>query len=224
MLVTLLRTTAAVLGAFAATAAPSHAALIDNNTYTTDTATRLDWLDLTATRGLSYDQVLEQTQPGGALDGWRHASRDDVRSFWVNAGGVAPFDGPTSGAENWVGLLHNLWGKTYSWQYSVTDVTGYAYLAQTTIAMIGEPSTTCADCMRTVYLLDNISISDSNFGDQAQLEQLNEAYRWQGQQPIGHALIRPSLAVPEPSSIALLMSGALVFGLWRTGRQAPRRA
>jgi hypothetical protein len=37
---------------------PAHATIVDNGTYTTDTITGLDWLDLTATAGQSYNSVI----------------------------------------------------------------------------------------------------------------------------------------------------------------------
>ena len=89
------------------------AGLIDNTTYTTDTVTGLDWLDLTVTRGLSYDDVVGQFSSGQLYEGWRFASRTEVWEFWTNAGGTGPFSGGAAGATNWVGQLQTLWGKTY---------------------------------------------------------------------------------------------------------------
>lgn len=195
------------------------AALVDHGTFTSDTLSGLDWLDLTITRGQSYDDVTGQMGAGQAYEGWRYASRDEVREFWADAGGLGPFTGNASGATNWVGQLQALWGKTYPFTYAVNGNT-----VQGTIAMTGDASLACATCNLTVYLLDNIDLSDSSIGDFAEAEQLNEAYRWQGQIPIGHALVRattPVLAVPEPATLALLgigVAGLVISRRERSGR------
>ena len=189
----------------------SHAALIDYGAFTTDSNTGLDWLDLTATSGKSYDDVESQMNSGLLYEGWRHANRAEVRDFWFDAGGLAPFTGIALGDINWVGRLQILWGKTYPFTYTVNGNT-----VQGTIAMTNDVSLACATCNLTVYLLDNIDISDSSLGDFAEAQQLNEAYRWQGQAPIGHALVRNSVvAVPEPTTIALFGLGIAGIAILR---------
>ena len=53
----------------------SNAALIDNGSYTTDTASRLDWLDLSITAGQTYNsaEILNS--------GWRYATNDEVEDL-----------------------------------------------------------------------------------------------------------------------------------------------
>lgn len=198
-----------------------NAMLIDNGAYTTDAATWLDWLDLTATRGLSFDDVSSQMAVGQPFAGWRFASRAEVTTFWADAGGIGPFTSEASGETDWVGRLESLWGKTYPFLYTVNG-----YRVQGTIAMTSDASLTCSACNLTVYLLDNIDISASSVGDFAEAIQLNEAYRWQGQAPIGHALIRrASIAVPEPPTLAMLLLGlaSVVPSLARGVRKKLRR-
>jgi hypothetical protein len=183
----------AIAVVLASAGAICQAALLDNGNHTSDTATGLDWLDLTVTRGQSYDQVVAQMGAGGPYEGWRHATRAEVRQFWINAGGAGPFAGAAKGETNWVGRLQALWGKTYSFLYTVPP----DYLVQGTIAMSADPSATCSLCNLTVYLLDNVNISESSVGDFAEAEQLNEAARSDGQTPIGHALVRQTVS-PYP--------------------------
>ena len=81
----------------------AHAAIVgftDNGTYTTDTFSGLDWLDVTESTNRSYDDVFGQLM-GGDFDGWRYASAAEVATFWDNAGGTAPFEGP-SGSAFWI--------------------------------------------------------------------------------------------------------------------------
>ena len=71
-----------------------NATLIDNGIFTSDTATGLDWLDLTETsgprdgepRGFSADDVLGQLGAGGQFEGWRYANFVEVHQLMENAG------------------------------------------------------------------------------------------------------------------------------------------
>lgn len=53
----------------------ANAIIIDSadNTYLTDTGSGLDWLDLSATSGLTVEGVNAQLGAGGDFDGWRYA-------------------------------------------------------------------------------------------------------------------------------------------------------
>lgn len=64
----------------------SHAAFLDNGDFSTDTQSRLDWLDVTETLGLSYNQVQAQFTSGGSLDGWRYATGDEFDQLLINFG------------------------------------------------------------------------------------------------------------------------------------------
>jgi hypothetical protein len=60
--------------------------LVDMGPFTTDTATGLDWLDLTASKNLSFQDVSSQFGPGGIFAGYRYATVAEVRTLWVDAG------------------------------------------------------------------------------------------------------------------------------------------
>ena len=60
----------------------ANAALVDNGSYTTDTANGLDWLDLDQTDGLAWDAALTANQ------GWRLATNTEVEGLFAEA-----FDG-----------------------------------------------------------------------------------------------------------------------------------
>ena len=53
---------------------------------TLDQSTGLEWLDWSATTNLSYDQVLSQTCPGGVYEGFRLATREEVRVLFCKLG------------------------------------------------------------------------------------------------------------------------------------------
>ncbi len=64
----------------------SSAALIDNGTFTTDTDTELDWLDLSESVGRTLEFESVEFGIGGDFEGWRHATFDELFNFWSNAG------------------------------------------------------------------------------------------------------------------------------------------
>ena len=63
---------------------PASAVLVDNGSTTTDTDTNLEWLDLTATLGLSYADALASTYV--TIDGYRSATSLEVAELFTNAG------------------------------------------------------------------------------------------------------------------------------------------
>src|SRR5262245_56249745 len=60
--------------------------LLDMGSFTRDLATGLDWLDLNASQDRSYLDVTAQFAVGGDFEGYRYATVNEVRTFWVNAG------------------------------------------------------------------------------------------------------------------------------------------
>ena len=63
-----------------------NAAIIDNSSYTTDSRTGLDWLDLTATDGQSFNAVSARIGSGGDLEGWTYATMSEFEVFMVSFG------------------------------------------------------------------------------------------------------------------------------------------
>ena len=55
-----------------------NAAIVDLGSITRDTLTGIDWLDVTETRGMSYNDVTAQMGTGGALEGWRYATTTEL--------------------------------------------------------------------------------------------------------------------------------------------------
>lgn len=63
------------------------ATVIDRGLITHDVISGLEWLDLTVTTNLSYDQIaLQLGQPGGLFEEFRHASVAEVQTLYGNAG------------------------------------------------------------------------------------------------------------------------------------------
>ena len=64
----------------------ANAAIVDMGNITRDTATGLDWLDLTETNGRSYNDISSKLGAGQEFDGWRYASVTEVQVLWSNLG------------------------------------------------------------------------------------------------------------------------------------------
>ena len=104
----------AVLGILALWAVSANAVLIDHGTYTTDTQTGLDWLDITATANRSYNEISQLFDSGEEFQGFRYASVNDFITLVANAGATPePWSsrlqfseiGDLSGADELVTLL-----------------------------------------------------------------------------------------------------------------------
>ena len=70
-----------VMAVWLAISASAHATLIDNGSYTSDTLTGLDWLDIDETFNYSYEEVSTSFGTGQAFEGWRYATADETRAL-----------------------------------------------------------------------------------------------------------------------------------------------
>jgi hypothetical protein len=77
-----------VAAVFLGTLAGAQAGIIDHGPYLTDSITGLDWLDLTATQGLSYTSVSSALPTGG----WHYATLANVSTLFTDAGGTGPYN------------------------------------------------------------------------------------------------------------------------------------
>lgn len=82
-----------LFGLFLLSTQYAHATLYDNLDFTTDTATQLDWLDLSFTTNKTYFQVETMVDDTtGAYKEWRIATAKDVDTFilnYTNASGLS---------------------------------------------------------------------------------------------------------------------------------------
>ena len=74
------------LGLFLFAGGQANAALLDLGGFTADTNSGLDWLDLTATQSLSYNELVVATGPGGAFEEYRLATVAEVDTLFIAAG------------------------------------------------------------------------------------------------------------------------------------------
>ena len=167
----------------------SHAALIDNVNFTTDTATGLDWLDVTESIGLSYNFVTSQMGAGGQFDGWSYASTIQIQFFVSNAGGTIPMSGWSSANDGVVAPLLNLWGTTQPFAESRL-INGTFILGNPSVTILSDDPNQSQHLTQDFISLNETTIVPS------------------GSSPIyGSALVRSSSSVvPLPASVWLFIS------------------
>jgi hypothetical protein len=117
------------------------AAIVDLGNITRDTNSGLDWLDVTETAGLSYNEVSSRLTPGGSLAGWRYASAAEFETL-VGHFGYLPLltdcnygltycdqDMATNNPiiENMIRTLGDTYDKILDEQNNYLDVTGAGY-------------------------------------------------------------------------------------------------
>lgn len=102
----------------------ANAALIDNSIFTTDETTGLDWLDLSYTAGLSYNESLYglDTYEGGR---WRYATNIEVENiFWTLFSGY--YDTDPRGFSEGAGAYENQKTDIVNF-FNLFGITTYTY-------------------------------------------------------------------------------------------------
>lgn len=184
----------------------ANAAIVDHGNYLSDSDTNIDWLNLTATNGLSYDQVEAELQQGGQFSGWAFADRSQIFGLLDNAGGSGeyinyiPYPDGSVRPNNPVSLLPflNMWG--ISSDPNIYNMLYYGQRIDATQAQYGVITITGFEGFFSAYPeTSNISFSAG----------VSNPSFWSGE-GINSILIRPSLApIPAPAAIWLFGSGLI---------------
>jgi hypothetical protein len=218
---TLIRRGCALLGILAVTCPVAvHAALVSensvvygSNTLTLDTTTKLEWLDLNLSTGLSINQVTGRLGAGQQFDGFRYATNAEITTLFLSGGITAPlwYSQDALDLANTLDLI-NLLGITYSdnGNYIVTEGweadtngfagSGWAYAAYLSLQTQNYTGAACqpAGCASALAAGFATSLPD---GANQQLS------------GVGSFLVRDtSSAVPEPDGLALMITGLGLIG------------
>lgn len=193
----------------------ANAALIDNGSFTTDTASGLDWLDLTQTVNTEYSVVESQMGAGGQFEGWTLASRDQVITFLGNAGGNGVYDGTNNTQINtdsgWntenngvVAPLLDIWGN-------------FSNDPQNHSAHFIFDEQNQFDHYTMGYLFDTTKAS---WGLVSDLMEITTTWSGSASTQVGAALVRTSV-VPVPAAVWLFGSGLIgLAGIARRKRNS----
>ncbi len=211
---------------FALYAAPASAAIIDSpdHTFLTDSATGLDWLDVTTTAGMSFSYVSSQLSAGGQFAGWHYATGDQLNALVSNYSGVAiaaGFYGQVNMEPDHVDGLVTLLGSTLDSymlaNYGVTwdSASGYAegQGIDYTYGILADAYTPNPDWRRTAIIYDDDRSpfhADLFWGGDYGAVSPADTYG-----NVGSFLVRDQIAapVPEPETYAMLLAGLGLIGL-----------
>jgi hypothetical protein len=203
-------------------------AIIDHGNFLTDTTTGLDWLDVTKTVNMSYNDVMAQLGFGGTYEGWRYATGSDFNRLVGGYTGIA-IDAPNvriNQEPNKIDGLVVLLGSTLD--------TYFVHLyGQTYDAMNGYPEGAYHDNtigftsdaydgngIYTAILVDSEE-KNSDGSEYTDFSMANYTYvdRTVRNYQIGSFLVRGN-SVPEPSTILLILAASLGLVAARVGRRA----
>lgn len=201
----ILAATCLILGGLVSAANAS--LLIDNDAYTTDKVSGLDWLDASNDEILdqSFNDVLAKIEPGQVLEGWRIATQQEVADFWTNAGllgfGHNPggFAAPSPVPQLQMDTLIDLWG-----------VTGPGSQLRVNTATTIQIGAVDANLVASLFPFGLLTVgADATTGEFA----LDPAFP---NVTVSHALVRNT--IPEPTSVFFLSVGATTILAFRRRR------
>lgn len=196
---------------------------------TRDTATSLEWLDLTATVGQSRADVLAGSY---VAHGFRYATKDEVIRLWEDGGAVGPFvvlgDDVNPLDITPASLMINLMGCTSAYNVNnpcVGPIPGRGDVQNFNIGLFGSDPYDAG--LVDMFFGQNDprrfgATFRINFGQ-------DDAYELLGRPDVGSYLVRafPLSGVPEPDVWMMLILGFGATGLamrHRSRRSAPQAA
>lgn len=186
----------------------SQAALVDHGSFTVDTVTNLQWLDVDLSRGLSFDQILGGAG-GWATAGYRYATTQEVVSLltaYVNPQEGLSQTGHYSEASEFVSLF----GATAVFPAFGVERIYAMYDDQTDNGSVGRA---------------DIFVTTTGIGSGVGSWEASDNYQttWFGIESIGSFLVTVS-TVPEPATYTILLAGLGGLGVVNRRRQKKQRA
>lgn len=173
----------------------SLAAIINNDTYTTDTISGLDWLDLSKTSNRSYSDISAKFGTGNEFAGWRYATLLEIEEFWTAFGGNNTYYNGSSTHNNGLfEIIAPLWGDLYCIDTGCDIGTGFSRIIS------GDAYDSFNQSTATMGYHSSVTDYFDSNGTPRTILDTNP---W-----VGSALVR-STVIPVPAAVWLFASGIL---------------
>jgi len=205
----------AAISVLCGASAKASSILIDEGSTTYDPATKLQWLDLTKTQGLSYNDVLTNRSVDYVKNGWRFATGAEIDGFFRDAGlPLTTYPNGTfslasiPGDAGYTGIQHDAYtlGSELGWTLPGAP----DYYTTGLFDVVPNPSTSAAPGVVTLAVLGYLG--DGALGDQVQVnEYLDAARKDDYVRNISSFLVRNVSVVPIPGQAVFF--AAILLGL-----------
>ncbi len=189
----------------------ANAIFTDNTTYLSDSVSGLDWLDVTATQGLSFNTVSAEFGVGGLYEGWRYATSlefDNLVTNWTgttSSGNLYAYRYFSEASDTIDNLIATLGNTNTANTSNDPSLTNYSYGLTADAATGGKA---------TLAILTDYDERTQQLQDYANARYFS-ALPDEAKPNFGPFLVRQT-SVPEGTSIILFTIGLLgLFGVAR---------
>ena len=202
--------------------AGANAEFVDHGTYSTDSNTGLDWLDLTQTSGTTFSAINDGSG-GWVNNGWRYATGSELSYLFTTYVGSGPENGyQGSPYQNALSLVHQL-GVIFSFNNSEGIRQVYEPNGPTQITVVGRFDDGNPNNLVGIGEL-TAQMSYSNIATESSRWVVYNDWSPDNNLPVfyGNFLVRVTAAVPEPSTWAMMILGFAGVGYmtYRRGKQS----